>query len=127
MNGNVGILAWIDPDKEPTKHVMEDLKRLKDKFEEWGGTFVLMLDEEAVSETFVPEAHNELPENCIYAYDVNLRFIKSMERKNHKLVMSQYPIVLIADAEGQYYYYSNGYKIGIGEQLIKTLKKLSSQ
>ena len=31
------ILIYIDPDKEPTKHVMKDIPEFKDVFEKWGG------------------------------------------------------------------------------------------
>jgi len=127
LNGKESILAWIDPDKEPTKHVMGDLERLKEKFEEWGGNIIILVDEESVNKSFTSQTFNGTPDKCIYVVDTNMDLIKSIEKKNHKLVLPQSPIVLIVDAKGKYYYYSNGYKIGIGEQLIKTLKKLSAE
>ena len=127
LNNHEGILLWIDPDKEPTKHVMGDLVRLKDKFEEWGGKIVLLLDQESLSESFNTNHFSGIPSNCVFVFDKKMDLIKSIEKKNHKLILPQYPIILVVDKNGKYYYYSNGYKIGIGEQLVKTLKKLSSK
>lgn len=127
LNEHEGILLWIDPDKEPTKHVMGDLVRLKDKFEDWGGKIVLLLDKESLSESFNANHFKGIPSNCVFVFDKKMDLIKSIEKKNHKLILPQYPIILVVDKNGKYYYYSNGYKIGIGEQLVKTLKKLSSK
>ncbi len=121
------IFIWIDPDKEPTKHVMGNLVRLKDQFEKWNGKIILLPEEESIAQTLDISQFPGIPSNCIYVCDKKMKLRKSIERKNHKLALPQYPIILVVDQNGKYYYYSNGYKIGVGEQLIKTLRKLSGE
>jgi transglutaminase-like putative cysteine protease len=126
-NKKIAAIAWINPDNEPTKHVLSDLKKLKAKYEKWGGTFALLLDKNSVGKGFVPESEKELPGNCVYAYDLDLKLLNNLKKNNPELDTSRQPVVLVIDGDGNYYYHSSGYKIGTGEQLLKTFKQISNK
>jgi transglutaminase-like putative cysteine protease len=127
LKGKVSVLAWIDPDKEPTKHVMVDLAQLQEKFEKLGGGFALLMDESKVSETFTSDFFKGLPKQCFYAFDSNLQLLKQLEESQKQELRNHYPVLAIVDGEGKYYFLSHGYKIGVGEQLIKTLSRLQQE
>lgn len=124
VKGKIGIVAWIDPDKEPTKHLMVDLSQLKGKFEKWGGSFVLLMDKQKVSETFTSDFFKNIPSQCLYAYDVDLGVLSSLEKSQQQNLSSHYPVIAVVDNKGNYYFLSHGYKIGVGEQLLKTLSRM---
>ena len=124
IKGKIGIVAWIDPDKEPTKHLMVDLSQLKGKFEKWGGSFVLLMDKQKVSDTFSSDFFKNIPSQCLYAYDIDLGVISSLEKSQQQNLSSHYPVIAVVDNKGNYYFLSHGYKIGVGEQLLKTLSRM---
>ena len=38
------VIIWIDPEKEPTKHIFNDLPLLKKEFDAWGGKFLFLTE-----------------------------------------------------------------------------------
>jgi hypothetical protein len=38
------VMAWIEPDREPSKHVLNDLPLLKTELDSWGGGFIFLMD-----------------------------------------------------------------------------------
>lgn len=63
------ILIWIDPDKEPSKHVMADLPAVKELIEKWGGGVLFLLAGNKVSASFSPAGFPNLPGQSQFAYD----------------------------------------------------------
>ena len=39
------VIIWIDPEKEPTKHILNDLPLLKTELDAWGGNFLFLTDQ----------------------------------------------------------------------------------
>ena len=38
------VIIWIEPEKEPTKHIFNDLPLLKPELDAWGGKFLFLSD-----------------------------------------------------------------------------------
>jgi hypothetical protein len=55
------ILGWIEPDKESTKHVLNDFKDLKGVFEKWGGNLVVIVPSVEKKASFNSELLKGLP------------------------------------------------------------------
>ena len=121
---NGAIFVWIDPDMEPSKHVMADIPAVASLLEKWNGGLVFLLQKESLSKSFNPDNFRNLPSQHSYAYDNNGKFIKEISKlKGHNL-HNNIPVIVISDAKGNLLYFSEGYKIGIGEQLAKEVSRL---
>ena len=117
------ILAWIDPDREPTKHTLLDMQQLKDQFEQWDGAILLLIPADKSATSAVAKSFEHLPKQCIWGMDTD-KLLQQVSAALHQNFGSNYPVVLCVDAAGNILDYSSGYKIGRGEQLVKMLKYL---
>ncbi len=118
------ILIWIDTEKEPSKHVMADIPAVKDIIEKWGGGMLFLFPNEKVSSSFVPSNYPNLPFQSIFAYDKNAGMLKEINNLRKRNSLENLPVIVITDKNGNLIYYSEGYKIGIGEQIAKVLASL---
>ncbi|MDD5361921.1 MAG: transglutaminase-like domain-containing protein [Ignavibacteria bacterium] len=117
------VIAIIEPDKEPTKHLMTDLKPVKKELDEWGGTFIFVLKKGSADEKFNSSIFNELPSKSIFVLDDSDKLLNFICAKTGYGKNAELPFVFSADSEGKINYYINGYSIGIGGQLLKTIRK----
>lgn len=114
------IILWIDPGTEPTRHIFRDLPLLREEFDEWGGYLLFMLRGGAESSSFDPSDLAGLPQNSLFCLDENHEFLKSVWSEEYSGF--RFPVVIYADSTGNILFSSQGYRIGIGEQLLKSIK-----
>jgi hypothetical protein len=112
------VIIWFDPDKEPTKHIFNDLPLLKAELDSWGGYFVFLNGKSSISAGFDPASLKGLPLNSLFANDTNMEILDS-SISNEMLPGENLPVVMITDNKGNIIYISAGYRIGIGEQILK--------
>ena len=112
---NCQVIIWTDPEQEPTKHVFNDLPQLKTELDAWGGNFLFMSESEAGN-------HFEgLPDNSTFGVDKGLTALQNYVRFKLPTPLNL-PLVLVTDKEGNIIFLSSGYRIGIGEQILKSLR-----
>lgn len=116
-----GIIAlWIKPGTEPTRHIFADIPLLKKEFEKWGGYFIYFVDNASGSSVAGLSDYKGLPENTIFAGDNNFALLTSLFPEMN-IKNAQLPVVIYANKNGEIMYFSEGYKIGIGDQIIKRI------
>ncbi len=115
------IIAIIEPDKEPTKHVMVDLQTSKNKLEEWGGSILFVLEKGKARKDFSKDVFANLPKQSEFVWDLDGQLLKEIERLNKENISNDLPIIIYGDKNGKLYYFSKGYKIGIGNELEKLI------
>ena len=116
----VGILGV---NQEPTNHAMRDIAAFKTDLEKWGRKMVLLFPNETQSKMFVKDAFPDFPSTIIYGIDtdgVSGQITEAMKLR-HK---DNLPIFIIADTFNRVVFVSQGYTIGLGEQLMKVVKGL---
>lgn len=118
------ILIWIDPDKEPSKHVLADIPAIKDLIEKWGGGMVFLFTSDKVSNSFNPSNFSNLPAQTLFAYDKAVALLTKTAQLRKRNCAGNLPVIVISDKNGNLLYYSEGYKIGIGEQIAKVIAAL---
>jgi len=118
------ILIWIDPDKEPSKHVMADIPAVKDIIEKWGGSIVFLFANDKVSASFKPSNFANLPSQSKFAYDKGAKLLTETGHLSKRNNAGNLPVIVISDKNGNLLFYSEGYKIGIGEQIAKAIAPL---
>ena len=115
------ILAWLEPGKEPTRHLIAELKEKKQKFSKWTGTIVFFLPDERSMSGFIDKNGRDLPGNI--SYSVNFTetlgfFLNAL----HHAGTPGLPVVMYVDPQGGIGYFSEGYRIGFAGQLMEFLK-----
>jgi transglutaminase-like putative cysteine protease len=112
---NGQVIIWTDPEQEPTKHIFNDLPLLKAELDAWGGNFLFLSDSGSVPQT------EGMPDNSAYGADKGLSVMQNYVKFNSPVPLNL-PLVLVTDKEGNIVYLSSGYRIGIGEQILKALR-----
>ena len=110
------IVGVIAPNNEPTNHVLRDIALYKDDLEKWGRKIVLVFRNQSEADRFNINDFPELPSNVVFGVDSEGQIVPEMQ--------GTLPVVKIADTFNRVVYESEGYTIGIGESLVKAIKKL---
>ena len=118
------IIALVAPNNEPTNHFLNDLKPYKEVFEQWGQKIVLVFNDPESLSRFKVDEFPSLPSTVVLGADNN-RVIYNEIVNNMKLQSPQHPIILVADTFNRIVFISQGYSIGLGEQLVKVINQLS--
>ena len=114
------VLIWIEPGKEPTRHILNDLPQLKKEFDVWGGNFIFLFNPATIPGPFIPEEVKGMPGKSIFAPDKDLALMLSSlggTAADHPL-----PVVACCDSIGNILFLSEGYRIGTGEQILKNIR-----
>ena len=116
------ILGLLDQGSEPTTHAMQDISIFSKDFEQKGTPMLLLFDSESSFEKFKLKHINSLPSTIRYGiFDEEL--LKKVIN-NLRLENGQLPIFVIANTQGDVVFLSQGYTIGLGEQMLKTMVKI---
>ena len=113
------VLMWIEPGREPTRHLLNDLPGLRESFNEWGGWFVFLTDPGVTPPGFSPETIAGTPVNTILASDPGLKLMSSLSGGRGQ--ERSLPVVILCNSEGEVLYSSEGYRIGTGQQVLKKI------
>ena len=116
----VGILG---PGQEPTNHALKDIAKLNKDLEAWGRKMVLLFPDEAQYKKYHEKDFPGLPNTIIYGFDTHGaagQIASEMKLRNK----SSLPIFIITDTFNRVVFVSQGYTIGLGEQLMRTIRGL---
>jgi hypothetical protein len=125
VGGQFAVLVVLDPDKEPSKHILNDLGPYVDHFNKWGGQFVFAMPTEKAGQAGVLKTY-QLPAQLESGIDSNDKILNAISAIYGSGLKDKLPLVLLCDASGNVYMYSSGYKIGMGEQLLKVISAIES-
>ena len=127
-------LAILEPGKEPTNHVLRDLAVAREKLEAWGRPIVLLCSSEAAMHRLQVEMsegrYGILPETIVLGLDQDGAVQKGIEQgmkvgpASDAGAPTRLPLVILADSFNRVFFLSEGYTIGLGEQLAATVVKL---
>lgn len=119
------VLVVLDPDKEPSKHILNDLGPYADHFNKWGGQFVFAMPAEKAGQAGVLKTY-QLPARMESGVDPDDQILNAVSDIYGAGLKDKLPLVLFCDATGNIYLFSSGYKIGVGEQLLKIISAIES-
>ncbi len=117
------IVGILGARQEPSNHALRDIAALKNDFEQWGRGMVLLFPNDQQLKNFRKDEFTGLPQTITFGVDQN-QAIQNMIQENLKLSHDNLPIFVIADTFNRIVFISQGYTIGLGEQLMKTIHKL---
>ena len=127
-------LALLEPGKEPTNHVLRDLAAARPQLEAWGRPIVLVCSTEAAMHRLQVEMsegrYGLLPETILLGLDTDGTIRQGIEKglkvgpESAAGQPSRLPLVILADSFNRVFFLTEGYTIGLGEQLAGTVAKL---
>ena len=127
-------LAILEPGKEPTNHVLRDLAAAREKLEAWGRPIVLLCSSDAAMHRLQVEMsegrYGILPSTIVLGLDADGTVQKGIEKgmkvgpESASGAPSRLPLVILADSFNRVFFLSEGYTIGLGDQLAATVAKL---
>ncbi|MBR4294573.1 MAG: transglutaminase domain-containing protein, partial [Bacteroidaceae bacterium] len=120
------IIALIDPNSEPTNHFLRDVMPYKEQFEKWGQKMVLLFKDKSAASRFKADDFPSLPSTVVWGTDIDDK-ISGEIITNMKLKSPNRPVILVADTFNRIVFMSQGYSIGLGEQLVKVINQLSKK
>ncbi|MBQ5925673.1 MAG: transglutaminase domain-containing protein, partial [Paludibacteraceae bacterium] len=120
----IGIIGYGD---EPTNHALRDITTVANDFNAWGRPMILLspsadLANKTFSSDLISTLNTQLT-NLNFGIDTNGSIQEQIIREM-KLTNASLPIFIIADTFNRVVFCSQGYTIGLGEQLIKTIHQL---
>ena len=118
------VVAVLGAGQEPTNHALRDIAALSGEFEKWGRKMVLLFPSEEQYKKFRPSEFPGLPNTITYGIDIDNAIQKqiasSMKLPNSTIL----PMFIIGDTFNRVVFVSQGYTIGLGEQLMKVIHGL---
>ncbi len=114
-------LIWLDPGKEPTRHVLKDLREMKQLFDDSNLPFLFFVPKEKQTASF-DYSSLELPNNADFAQDTDM--LNQLSKVFNRKFAASLPVIVMVNAQGEVLYLSSGYKIGSCDQLLKSYHQL---
>ena len=118
------VVAVLGVNQEPTNHALRDIAAKAKDFEDWGRGMVLLFPSEEDYAKFRPQDFPGLPKNITFGIDkdgsIQAQIAKEMKLANKTIL----PMFIIGDTFNRVVFVSQGYTIGLGEQLMKVIHKL---
>ncbi len=122
----IGIIGYGD---EPTNHALRDITTVANDFNAWGRPMILLspnadLAPKTFSSDLISTLNSQLT-NLNLGIDASGSIQEQIIREM-KLTNTSLPIFIIGDTFNRVVFCSQGYTIGLGEQLIKTIHQLEN-
>jgi len=106
----VYVVAFLTPRQEPSVHAINDLIASKEGLEKWGRPIMLLTTEEGLA--WAKDYSDRLPSNVRFGIAPK------------EMMTGAMPRVMIADTFNRVFFRTDGYTIGLGDQLLGAIAKL---
>ena len=116
------VLGLLDGGSEPTTHDMLDIAAVKNQLDKWGRSFVFLFQNEEHKKNFEKKNFQGLPENHTFGIEDGTMLNEIVA--NMRLQSNSLPIFIVANTQNEIVFISQGYTIGLGEQLMKVINEL---
>lgn len=118
------VIGLIGVGQEPTNHALVDIAKEAAAFDRWGRPMVLLFENAEEARKYDASLYGMLPKNVIYGIDTDGAIRKQMVENLKLSSKTQLPIFFIADTFNRVVFSSQGYTIGLGEQMKNVINKL---
>lgn len=118
------VIGIITPNHEPTNHALRDIAALNPEFEKWGRSMILLFKDQQAADRFDATQLPALPSTASFGIDTDGKIAAEIISAL-KLPETERPIFIIADTFNRIVFVSQGYTIGLGEQLVDTIHQIS--
>lgn len=115
------VVAWIDPRREPSRHLLRESGELRAEYEAAGLPLLLIVPEGEEIVRFDPEAHPDLPDVALLLRDPDGAAQRRMLESAHP-GETGHPYLYVVDGELAVRYAQSGYKPGSVREALHVLQ-----
>lgn len=123
IGGKGAYVAWLEPEREPSKHLLRELSELKQEFNALGAPIILIIGDKQWAASFHPEDYPDLPANAVFVRDSTYNLLPELFASS-QASEAGFPHLIIVDREDQIRYMSSGYKIAASKEAIQILTRV---
>ncbi|HEX3006190.1 MAG TPA: hypothetical protein VHO90_01090 [Bacteroidales bacterium] len=102
-----------------------EIGRVIDHFNKWEGVFIVAMPQEKSQQAKVLKTYT-LPRKLVAGIDAGDNLLKAVTAIYGQGLKEKLPLVMVCDDSGNVYLFSAGYKIGMGEQILKVTPALAA-
>jgi len=113
------ILAWLDPGREPSQHVLREWQDLRPLYENWSVAIIACVQKsqrESLKAYRLPKQLQVLPDP-----ENGLR--RSIESSLGSVALQEEPVLLFIDRKERIMLIHQGYQIGVGQRLLQYMAR----
>lgn len=119
------VLGLLDPNTEPTSHALRDLKKCSKELEAWGRKIILLFaSPQHYEQSLNSDEFKNMPANVTFGIDTTGSIRAAIDHEMRTGGNLQMPAFVIADTFNRIVHFSQGYTIGLGDQLLKVIRQL---
>lgn len=118
------VVGLLGVGQEPTSHAMRDIAQMSAALDKWNRPLVLLFENETEAQKYRQENFGSLPVNIIYGIDRNGSIRREIAEGIKLASETTLPVFILADTFNRVMFCSQGYTIGLGEQLNKVINNL---
>jgi len=118
------IIGILGARQEPTNHAMRDITAVSKDLEAWNRSMILLFKNDQDWKNFDTKEFGILPSTITYGIDHNNKITGMIASAMELSNQNNLPIFIVADTFGRVVFVSQGYTIGLGEQLMSVIRKL---
>jgi hypothetical protein len=118
------VVGLLGVGQEPTSHAMRDIAQMSTALDKWNRPLVLLFENETEAQKYRQENFGSLPVNIIYGIDRNGSIRREIAEGIKLASETTLPVFILADTFNRVMFCSQGYTIGLGEQLNKVISNL---
>jgi hypothetical protein len=123
MKNRNAVIVLLDPDSEPSKHILNDLGPFISQFDLWDGRFIFINIKEKGDRSEVFQNY-KLPAKTSFALDTKNEFEEKLTLITIKEAGNNLPAVVFCLPGGEVLMIATGYRIGMGESLLQIIKNI---
>lgn len=113
------VLALIGANQEPTNHLVRDMSNMKADFEAKGVPMYFLFADEVQLKKFARHDFKPLPENMMLGCDRDGKISKMLAGQLKLKNAGNLPLIVMVNRKGEVVFLSQGYRVGLGTQIIK--------
>jgi hypothetical protein len=118
------VIAFIEPDREPSKHLLRELGELRAELERVAAPICLIIGDAHLTESFRVHDFGHLPSTARFAIDRGGACQAAVAAGLTAGSRRGLPLVLVVDSKRSERYVSAGYKLGTGTDVLRLLRSL---
>lgn len=118
------VIGVLGARQEPTNHAMRDIAAVAKELEEWNRGMILLFKNEQEWANFDTKEFGTLPGTITYGIDEDNKVVNMIASAMKLSNTNNLPVFVIADTFGRVVFVSQGYTIGLGEQMMSVIHKL---
>ncbi len=117
------ILAWLDPGREPSQHILREWQELRPLYEAWGGAMVALVEPEQAARLH----EYRLPGQLRLGLDREEKLLHSLEAIWPGQSLGNWPVLVYVNPGGAILLLNQGYQVGLGDRLLQTIGRSGHQ